>query len=230
MKGIYKIVNKVNQKFYLGSTQNFHIRKLSHFASLRRKRHHSIHLQRAFDKYGEENFEFTIVEECENTLEREQELLDSLDLSLCYNISGTASGGNMLLNHPDKEKLKREAGERLRKAKRSLPIGDKNPNWKGGKTYCSCGIRINSGVKACIKCTDKTGKNNPFFGKKHNKETKDLISQSRKGKYNGNQEKVVIIDKIEYISLSEAARIFKVVPATILNRIKSKNYPNYKYK
>ena len=63
-------------------------------------------------------------------------------------------------------------------------------------------------------------------------ETKNKISESKKGKYNGNQEKIVIADGVEYKSLSEAARKLGKVPATILNRIKSKNpkFTGYYYK
>jgi group I intron endonuclease len=231
MKGIYKIINNVNGKFYLGSSKNFHKRKLRHFNELRKNKHHSIHLQRAFNKYGEENFIFVEVEICENTLEREQELLDSLDLKSCYNVSSSASGGDLISNHPDRKKILERNTKVLKNAKNRGPVdGDKNPNWKGGKTFCGCGTRINSNSISCIKCADKTGINNSFYNKTHTKKTKEKIRKARIGNYNGNQEKIVIAEGIEYKSLSLAAKVYKVVPATILNRIKSKNYPNFIYK
>ena len=230
MKGIYKIVNKVNQKFYLGSSVNLYKRMLRHFNSLRKNKHHNIHLQRAFNKYGENNFEFVVIEECDNTCEREQILLDELDFKMSYNVSKTASGGDMIHNHPEKEKLIKEAIDRLRSAKRPSLKGDKNSNWRGGSKKCACGVEVHKNTKSCNSCRDKTGESNPFFGKQHSTETKLLISQSRVGKYFGNQEKVVIVNGMEYPSLSAAAKIFKVVPATILNRIRSKNYPTYSYK
>lgn len=230
MQGIYKIVNKVNQKFYIGSSKNFHKRKLRHFNELRKSKHHCIHLQRAFNKYGEENFEFVIIEECKNTFEREQQLLDKLDFKLCYNVSKSASGGDLISNHPDKVRLKAEATARLRIAIRPRLLGNKNPNWKGGNSNCKCGAIISKNTKTCKNCVDKTKENNPFFGKKHTEDTKNLIREIRTGKYNGNQEKVVIVDGVEYPSLSTTSKVFDVVPATILNRIRSKNYPNYSYK
>ncbi len=74
MSGIYKILNKSNNKCYIGSTINFNDRRNLHFSKLKRGKHHSIILQRAYDKYGIDNFEFIILEECENDnlLEREQ--------------------------------------------------------------------------------------------------------------------------------------------------------------
>ena len=44
MKGIYIIINNVNNKFYLGSTTDFHVRCLKHFNELRNNKHHNIHL------------------------------------------------------------------------------------------------------------------------------------------------------------------------------------------
>ena len=219
--GIYKIVNKLNNKYYLGSSKDFHVRKLKHFNELRKGKHHNIYLQRAFNKYGEENFEFVIVEECENTFEREQELLNELNLKLCYNVSLSATGGYLIKNHPNREEIiKKNTLFLLNAPKRKKTlIGENNPNWKGG---------ISKYIPKPKR--DKTGVNNPFYGKKHSKEAKNLISKARTGVYNGNQEKIVIIDNIEYRSLSQAAKIFNVVPATILNRIKSKNYPTYNYK
>lgn len=64
MKGqfIYKIVNLVNGKFYVGSTINTRERFRTHRKRLRSGRHHCKHLQAAWDKYGEDVFVFHIVE------------------------------------------------------------------------------------------------------------------------------------------------------------------------
>jgi DNA-directed RNA polymerase specialized sigma24 family protein len=39
----------------------------------------------------------------------------------------------------------------------------------------------------------------------------------------------IIIDDIEYISASEASKILNIDRGTIRFRLKSDNYPNYKY-
>ncbi len=114
--------------------------------------------------------------------------------------------------------------------KRKPRFKEKNSNWKGGKTFCKCGTKINSGAKSCIKCRDISGENNPFYNKTHSQEFKDDLRDKRLGKYNGNQEKALIIDGKEYKSLSYAARELKVVVGTILFRLKSKHFEEYKYK
>ena len=68
---IYIIKNKVNNDFYLGSSRDYIKRIRVHFRNLIKKKHHSIKLQRAWDRYGKENFEFLIYQWC-----NENELLE----------------------------------------------------------------------------------------------------------------------------------------------------------
>ena len=61
--GIYKIQNKINGKQYIGQTsKSFKKRYWSHLWNLRNNSHHNIKLQKQFNKYGEENFVFQVVE------------------------------------------------------------------------------------------------------------------------------------------------------------------------
>ena len=64
-QGIYKIINVINNKFYVGSAVNFARRKTRHFSELRRNKHSNPKLQNAWIKYGEAAFVFVIVEELE---------------------------------------------------------------------------------------------------------------------------------------------------------------------
>jgi len=83
MTGIYKIVNKINGKMYVGSASNFHDRWIKHTNLLNKNKHHSIKLQRAWNKYGFDNFNFEIIEICELfkdiLIEREQHYIDLYD-------------------------------------------------------------------------------------------------------------------------------------------------------
>lgn len=62
-RGIYKIINLVNNKFYVGSAVDLKRRKARHFSELRTGRHNNRHLQAAWVKYGEQAFIFVVVEE-----------------------------------------------------------------------------------------------------------------------------------------------------------------------
>lgn len=89
--GVYKILNLVNGKFYIGSTAwNFHRRWRIHRNHLRLNKHPNQHLQNSWNKYSEQNFQFEIIEECcpADCIAREQHYLDTLKPS--YNISPTA--------------------------------------------------------------------------------------------------------------------------------------------
>lgn len=93
--GVYAIVCSANGKQYIGSAVNIKRRWRWHRTALRGNRHHSILLQRAWNKYGEHSFEFTVLEYCapDVVVSREQQWLDSrtpYDPTLGYNIAAHA--------------------------------------------------------------------------------------------------------------------------------------------
>lgn len=71
---IYQIRNLINNKVYIGQTVNEIRRKSNHLFLLRSNQHHSIKLQNAYNKYGEENFVFEILEECSKEELNEKEI------------------------------------------------------------------------------------------------------------------------------------------------------------
>lgn len=84
---IYEIVNLTNGKRYIGSSVNLKVRWKKHLRDLCNNRHHSFLLQRAWNKYGSNIFQFNILScviNCSNMVEAEQEYLD---LKSEYNIS-----------------------------------------------------------------------------------------------------------------------------------------------
>lgn len=91
---IYKIVNLVNDKFYIGSTVNKKVRFREHRKQLRGNRHHCKHLQSAWNKYGEEKFDFRVVEEvsdaCNLQEAEDRWLKEHFGKPHCYN-SGAAA-------------------------------------------------------------------------------------------------------------------------------------------
>lgn len=61
LRGIYKIVNTFNNKVYIGSSVDIESRHQEHKRDLRNGKHHNYLLQRDWDKYGEESFEFVTI-------------------------------------------------------------------------------------------------------------------------------------------------------------------------
>jgi group I intron endonuclease len=63
MACIYVIRNVVNGKRYIGSAVNFKNRKAVHMSHLKDNKHHSLYLQRAWNRYGPDAFIFEVVED-----------------------------------------------------------------------------------------------------------------------------------------------------------------------
>lgn len=109
--GIYMILNTYNNKCYIGSTKNFYTRKQKHFRLLVLNKHHSNHLQKAYNKYGKDKFTFIILEECEieKLLEKEVfwiNLKNSLDPRYGYNVAIPKRNENLKLREDTILKLK----------------------------------------------------------------------------------------------------------------------------
>ena len=115
--GIYGIQNKINGYIYIGKTgMNFGDRWDSHRALLRSNKHYNKYLQRAWNKYGEENFEFIIVEECDVDAINEREIYYIKfyrDQNLSYNLADGGEGGSFLGKHLSEE-TKRKIGDKNR--------------------------------------------------------------------------------------------------------------------
>lgn len=73
--GIYQIKNIKNGRVYIGSSLKIEKRIRIHKDDLRKNTSHSNKLQRAWNKYGENNFKFTILEYC-----KKEQLLDKEEI------------------------------------------------------------------------------------------------------------------------------------------------------
>lgn len=93
MIGIYKIENTVNGKVYIGKSINIEQRWNEHVTMLNKDRHHSIKLQRAWNKYGKDNFKFTVIEECN------REDLNIKESKFINEFDSIKNGYNMIDNH-----------------------------------------------------------------------------------------------------------------------------------
>jgi len=68
--GVYKLVNKINEKMYVGSTTDLEKREKDHFRDLKANIHRNHKLQEGYDEFGKDAFTFIIIKiiEDENLL------------------------------------------------------------------------------------------------------------------------------------------------------------------
>jgi len=132
--GVYKIINEVNGKIYIGSSKDLEKRWKSH------KQQRKFLIGRALNKYGIDNFVFEVLEECVecDLLNREQYYLDSLKpfTPTGYNICVVA-GNTLGVKWTDE---RRQQQSELRKA---LGFG----KWNKGKVPHNKGISWSDDIK-----------------------------------------------------------------------------------
>lgn len=94
-RGIYKIINVINNKFYVGSAVDLKRRKTRHFSELRTGKHNNRHLQAAWVKYGEQAFVFVVVEEFPDDVDllaaENVWLKEHVGKDYCYNLGVDAT-------------------------------------------------------------------------------------------------------------------------------------------
>jgi group I intron endonuclease len=110
VSGIYKIVNRINGKYYVGSSKNvFEYRFKKHIYELNENVHHNDHLQKSWNKHGSSAFDFVLVEPV-NPLDLnkiEQNYLDiaKQEQDKCYNLKFIAGGGGGGFSEYSREKI-----------------------------------------------------------------------------------------------------------------------------
>lgn len=80
MSGIYKIENIINNKVYIGKSEQLGIRWESHLELLTKGKHHSSKLQNDWNRYGISSFNFSILDITEENLsDKEQYFIEKFN-------------------------------------------------------------------------------------------------------------------------------------------------------
>jgi group I intron endonuclease len=120
LTGIYKITNLINNKCYIGQTNNIPRRWSEHKSALNRNLHHNEHLQKSWLRYGERNFKFEVLEYC--SLEE----LNTLEEFYVSKFNSYKRGYNRTVGADGKGKaMSQEAREKIRKAKLGTKMDEK---------------------------------------------------------------------------------------------------------
>jgi group I intron endonuclease len=167
-KGIYKLTNIVNNKVYIGQSKKLNNREWCHFYRLKRGEHHNEILQRSYNKHGEINFVFEILEYTENLNERESYWLDEY--------GGVMSKDTYNMKDP----LTNEYCDYTKKKVRRILLGNKNPNY--GNTWSEEQKKRQSEKYKGLTWEDR-------YGEEKSKEIKEKLSKSQKGRQHSEETK-----------------------------------------
>lgn len=194
--GIYKIESRTDPaRIYIGSSVVIRKRWRLHLRELKGNRHHSSKLQYHYNKYGEDDLEFSILEECgkDDLLKTEQKYLDlSHPYFNCCPVAGAAGLGRAPWNK-GKTGLPNKGIPRTEEAKKKMSEARKGiPAWNKGKKcpqLVGKGTGFQKGAVSCRKgvhLSDETKKKISIAreGKKMSEETKKKISEILSGDKN----------------------------------------------
>lgn len=182
---IYKIINVVNNKFYVGSTTNKKVRFRQHRNLLRGNRHHCKHLQASWNKYGEDKFEFVVVEIVSDGMSLQQVediyLLQHVGQPMCYN-SGYSSDAPWRNAPPQAtpnfgKVMAQQQKEKISEALKEFYAADYFNHPRVGKKHTE-----ETKLKIKQNRAPTAGENHYRYGKTLSDETKAKIGAAQRGK------------------------------------------------
>lgn len=167
--GIYCIENITTNKKYIGQSIDINDRWRRHISELNHNSHHNDYLQKAWNKYGDKDFRFYVLEYCDkDELDKKEiyyiDFYNTTNRKYGYNLK---SGGQY--HNYQTEEVKIKISESNKKAYqnqelRNIRSIDALKQWSNPK------------IKEKI-----IGSNNGMYGKHHTEETKRKISENRSG-------------------------------------------------
>lgn len=217
---IYKITNPKN-KIYIGSTVNYKRRFAQYRSEKSTKHQHK--LFNSLKKYGYNNHKFEIVCQCDESERNEKEKY----FGVLYNVLDRESGLNIRLPKSEdglpcfSEELRKKISERSK-----TRVGPLNPAW--GKKRPD--------FVAMVKARDKTGKNNPNYGKSMKPHVKEKLKLARKklleqGIHPMNKIVIDINTGVFYDSAMQVIKLYGFKKSTFVSMLngRKKNTTQFRY-
>lgn len=241
IRAIYRIINLTTGKSYVGQSVNVIKRKRQHFSNLRCGRHENDYLQKSYNKYGLSSFKFEVLEKM-GVLSDEE--VSSREVFWITYYDSYNSGYNLTIGGEGTKRRVFSEEERRLISKR---VAGKGNPFFGKKHTLEVRKKISTNQSL------RTGSKNSFYGKTHSKDWKEkrqLLYKEKvesgwispnKGvpkpleavnlmKENMPHRKEIVVDGVEYPSISECSKRLGLHRATIRLRLSRDDFPNYQYK
>lgn len=221
---IYKITNQIDGKIYIGShkTKNLNDRYMGS----------GKYLKYAQDKYGIEKFEKEILfmfDTAQEMYAKEAEIVDEQFIAEnnTYNIKVGGFGGFDYLNQwPENPTHTRDHMQRM------SALGAESRNNERRNRFANDIYRRNWGEMSTQRQLEQyaAGRMPGMLGKRHNTDTKRMISQKKRGHgtsgSNSNAKSVVDDNGRMFDTISDCAKFHNIHPETVANRIRRGLYTN----
>lgn len=158
--GIYCIENLVNHKKYIGQSNNIEYRWKRHKYELSRGSHDNDYLQKSWDKYGQDNFKFYILELCDVSMMDELEVY-YIDL---YQTINRDNGYNLTSGGGANKQYSKEVCDKISQALMGHEVSPETRK------------------KVSEHHADVSGEKHPMYGRKHSEEAKEKMRQAGLGR------------------------------------------------
>lgn len=206
MIGIYRYTNRINGKSYIGKSTNIEQRKICHLRKT--KSGDTTYFHNALRKYGEQNFDFEILEFCQESEldEREQYYIKHFNTIMPngYNMTVGGDGGNMfdVRTAEQQEETRRKMSRSHIGLKHTAEEKKISLAQKGKPRLYARGIPAwNKGIKMPSWFGEKTrniGSKNGMFGKKQSDLCRETNARIHKGQTPANKGKHLVWDNPEH--------------------------------
>lgn len=227
MISIYKIINNMNEKIYIGKTKYSLQRRLRQHFYYAIKKKRNLKISNAIRKYGKNNFKIVLLAEC----------IDNKDANKCetgfihyydsyhngYNMTLGGDGGDNFSNHPRKEEYRRKISIASKRTNNNPEIRKKLIEASTGENNAMYGRSIYDvwvekyGNEKAQKLMKKYKKS---MSKKMNGRVMSAQHRKRLGEHNKIRNKrIEIMNLLNNKTLSEIAQIFKISELTLQRKI-----------
>lgn len=214
ISGIYAILNIINNKVYVGSAKNFKYRWQIHISRLAKNKHHSEHLQAAWNKYGQNNFIFYVLKYVENLndlLGCEQYWMDEFEVcnrEKGYNVNLIA-GSRLATKNTRKIIFTEERRKRISESKKGKPPTEAQRKAVSEANKKRVGVKYKTTNEHTCRCkcdvclAIKNEKKRKLRAKNKLENPEHYREQQRKWDKNKNKDKTKIFILVPDVSIRE---------------------------